>query len=157
VKKLKVGNGLEPDTDLGPMIDENSMNNFLQYIDDAVSKGGKLVHGGKRLSDGKYEKGYFVSPAVIMAAISAFNTMEEVVEKANATEHGLAAYIYTQSTKTAFLAAEQIEAGTIGINDDVPSTTIAPFGGFKQSGLGRECGQEGIEAFMEVKHISIVL
>jgi len=174
VKRLKVGNGLEPDTDLGPMIDENSMNKFLRYVDDAVSKGGKLVYGGKRLSDGKYKKGYFASPAVItgakenmacmceetfgpLAAISAFNTMEEVVEKANATEHGLAAYIYTESTKTAFLAAEQIEAGTIGINDDVPSTTIAPFGGFKQSGLGRECGQEGIEAFMEVKHISIVL
>lgn len=174
VKKLKIGNGLDPETDLGPMIDESSLNKFLRHVNDAVNEGGELLFGGKRLTDSEYAKGFFVSPAVItnvkdemlcmqaetfgpLAAITSFRTVEEVVEKANATIYGLSAYLYTTNLKTAFIVGEQLEAGTIGINDDVPSTTIAPFGGMKQSGLGRECGQEGLEAFLETKHISIIL
>jgi succinate-semialdehyde dehydrogenase/glutarate-semialdehyde dehydrogenase len=174
VKKLKQGNGLTGDTDVGPMVDQDGMNHCLSIIDDAVKKGGKLLHGGKRATDGELAKGYFIMPTVLsdvteemrcmreeifgpIAPISAFSTMEEVIEKANATEYGLSAYIYTTNLKTAFLASEQVEAGTIGVNDDVPSTTIAPFGGFKQSGFNRECGREGLEAFTELKHISMVL
>jgi succinate-semialdehyde dehydrogenase/glutarate-semialdehyde dehydrogenase len=92
-----------------------------------------------------------------LAPIAVFKAFDEVIEKANNTEYGLSAYAYTSSLTTAFQVGEALEAGTIGINDEVPSTTIAPFGGFKQSGLGRECGQEGLEAFLETKHISIVL
>ncbi len=174
VKKIKVGNGLNNDTELGPMIDKKSVEKFIQHVDDSVKKGGKLLYGGKRLTTGDYANGNFVEPAVIsevkdnmlcmcdetfgpLAPITTFETFDEVMERANATQFGLSAYLYTQNLSTAFKAGEALEAGTIGINDDVPSTTIAPFGGMKQSGLGRECGQEGLEAFLETKHMSMVI
>lgn len=174
VKKIKVGNGLKNDTELGPMVDKKSVEKFVQHVDDSVKEGGKLQFGGKRITTGEYAKGNFVEPTVIsevkdnmlcmcdetfgpLAPITTFETFEEVMERANATQFGLSAYLYTQSLSTAFKAGEELEAGTVGINDDVPSTTIAPFGGMKQSGLGRECGQEGIEAFLETKHMSMVI
>jgi len=174
VKKIKVGNGLKENSELGPMIDKKSVEKFINHVEDSVKKGGKLLYGGKRIVTGEYEKGNFVEPTVIsevndnmlcmcdetfgpLAPITTFETFEEVMERANATQFGLSAYLYTQSLSTAFKAGEALEAGTIGINDDVPSTTIAPFGGVKQSGLGRECGQEGLEAFLETKHISMVI
>ena len=92
-----------------------------------------------------------------LAPVATFETFDEVMERANKTQFGLSAYVFTQNIETAFRAGEALEAGTIGINDDVPSTTIAPFGGMKQSGQGRECGQEGLDAFLETKHISILL
>ncbi|MHB8336284.1 MAG: NAD-dependent succinate-semialdehyde dehydrogenase [Ignavibacteriaceae bacterium] len=174
VKKIKVGNGLKEDSELGPMVDKKSVEKFINHVEDSVKKGGKLLYGGKRIVTGEYAKGNFVEPTVIsevrdnmlcmcdetfgpLAPITTFETFEEVMERANATQFGLSAYLYTQSLSTAFKAGEALEAGTIGINDDVPSTTIAPFGGVKQSGLGRECGQEGLEAFLETKHISMVI
>jgi succinate-semialdehyde dehydrogenase/glutarate-semialdehyde dehydrogenase len=174
VQKLKQGNGLTPGIDVGPMVDEDSMNHCLSIIDDAVKNGAKLEFGGQRAMEGELKKGYFITPTVLtnvsedmrcmreeifgpVAPISPFKTLDEVIEKANNTEYGLSAYVYTTSLRNAFLASEKIEAGTIGVNDDVPSTTIAPFGGFKQSGFNRECGREGLEAFTEVKHIAMVL
>lgn len=174
VKMIKVGNGLNKDTELGSMIDKKSVDKFLQHIDDAVSKGGKILCGGKKITTGELAKGNFVEPTVItgindnmlcmreetfgpLAPISTFDILDEVIERANATDFGLSAYIYTQSLSTAFKAGEMLEAGTVGINDDVPSNIIAPFGGMKQSGLGRELGLEGLEAFMETKHMSIVI
>lgn len=174
VKKIKVGNGLKEDIDLGPMVDKKSVEKFILHVEDAIKKGGKLQCGGKRIATGEYAKGNFVEPTVIsevrdnmlcmcdetfgpLAPITTFETFEEVMERANATQFGLSAYLYTQSLSTAFKAGEELEAGTIGINDEVPSTTIAPFGGMKQSGLGRECGQEGLEAFLETKHMSMVI
>jgi len=174
VKELKQGNGLTPGMNVGPMVDEKSINHCLSIIEDAVQKGAKLEFGGERAMAGDLGKGYFITPTVLtdvsedmrcmreeifgpVAPISSFKTLDEVIEKANNTEYGLSAYIYTRSLKNAFLASEQIEAGTIGVNDDVPSTTIAPFGGFKQSGFNRECGREGLEAFTELKHVSMVL
>ena len=174
VKKIKVANGLSTDTDLGPMIDKKAVDKFLQHVEDSVRQGGRLLYGGKRITTGPYSKGNFVEPTVIsevkdnmlcmcdetfgpLAPITTFDSFDEVMERANATQFGLSAYLYTQSLSTAFKAGEALEAGTIGINDDVPSTTIAPFGGMKQSGLGRECGLEGLEAFLETKHMSIVL
>ncbi|MDE3058228.1 MAG: NAD-dependent succinate-semialdehyde dehydrogenase [Bacteroidota bacterium] len=174
VKNIKVGNGLKPETELGPMVDKKSVEKFLRHVDDAVKKGGTLLCGGKRMSAGEFAKGNFVEPTVIsdvkdtmlcmcdetfgpLAPIAAFEKFDEVIERANATHFGLSAYLYTRSLSTAFKASEALEAGTVGVNDDVPSTTIAPFGGMKQSGLGRECGQEGLEAFLETKHISMVV
>lgn len=174
VKTIKVGNGLKPETDLGPMIDKKSVEKFLRHVEDAAENGGKVLCGGKKLSGNEFAKGNFVEPTVIsevndtmlcmcdetfgpLAPIATFETFDEVIERANATQFGLSAYLYTQSLSTAFKAGEALEAGTIGVNDDVPSTTIAPFGGMKQSGLGRECGQEGLEAFLETKHISMVI
>ena len=174
VKKMKVGNGLDKETELGPLVDKSSVDKFLEYVNDASSKGAKILYGGKKLDKGEFAKGNFVEPTVMtnvaenmmcmseeifgpLAPIAVFKAFDEVIEKANNTEYGLSAYAYTSSLTTAFQVGEALEAGTIGINDEVPSTTIAPFGGFKQSGLGRECGQEGLEAFLETKHISIVL
>ena len=174
VKKLKVGNGLNQDTDLGPLVDTKSVEKFLQHVDDSIKKGGKLLYGGKKIETGDLAKGNFVEPTVIsevkddmlcmcdetfgpLAPVTTFETFDEVMEKANATHFGLSAYVFTQNLSTAFKAGEALEAGTIGINDDVPSTTIAPFGGMKQSGIGRECGKEGLEAFLETKHLSIVI
>lgn len=174
IKKIKVGNGLDMATELGPMVDKKSIEKFMQHVEDAVKKGARLLYGGKRILEGEFGKGNFVEPALItgvrddmlcmceetfgpMAPLSTFETFDEVIKRANNTEYGLSAYLYTTSLKTAFEAGEALEAGTIGVNDEVPSTTIAPFGGFKQSGLGRECGQEGLEAFLETKHISMVL
>jgi succinate-semialdehyde dehydrogenase/glutarate-semialdehyde dehydrogenase len=174
VKKIKVGNGLNQDTDLGPLVDKKSVEKFLQHVDDSIKKGGKLLYGGKKIKNGDLAKGNFVEPTVIcevkdnmlcmcdetfgpLAPVTTFETFDEVMVRANATHFGLSAYVFTQNLNTAFKAGEALEAGTIGINDDVPSTTIAPFGGMKQSGIGRECGKEGLEAFLETKHMSIVI
>jgi succinate-semialdehyde dehydrogenase/glutarate-semialdehyde dehydrogenase len=174
VKKIKVGNGLNQDTDLGPLVDKKSVEKFFQHVDDSIKKGGKLLYGGKKIKNGDLAKGNFVEPTVIsevkdnmlcmcdetfgpLAPVTTFETFDEVMVRANATHFGLSAYVFTQNLNTAFKAGEALEAGTIGINDDVPSTTIAPFGGMKQSGIGRECGKEGLEAFLETKHMSIVI
>ncbi|HTR81087.1 MAG TPA: NAD-dependent succinate-semialdehyde dehydrogenase [Bacteroidota bacterium] len=174
VKNIKVGNGLRQETDLGPLVDKKAVEKFLRHVDDATDKGGTLLSGGKRMTVGEFGKGNFVEPTVIsgakddmlcmcdetfgpLAPIATFTTFDEVIERANATPFGLSAYVYTRNLSLAFKAGEMLEAGTVGVNDDVPSTTIAPFGGMKQSGLGRECGTEGLDAFLETKHISMVL
>jgi succinate-semialdehyde dehydrogenase/glutarate-semialdehyde dehydrogenase len=174
VGEIRVGNGLDEQTDLGPLIDAEAVDKFLAHVGDAVGRGAGLVCGGDRITDGDLGKGSFVRPTILsgvkddmlctceetfgpLAPVSSYGTLDEVIERANNTPYGLAAYVYTTSLRTGFRLAESLEAGTVGVNDDVPSTTIAPFGGMKQSGLGRECGSEGLEAFQETKHVSIVL
>ena len=168
VKRLKVGNGLEDGVEIGPMIDEKALGDALALIDDARHHGAKVLAGGQRAG----EKGSYLEPTVLVdlsdktrcmqeeifapiAAVAVFDTEEEVIAKANDTEYGLAAYVFTSSIDRAFRVAEKLEAGTVGVNDPVPSTSNAPFGGFKQSGWGRELGSEGLEMYMETKHISI--
>lgn len=168
VKQLKVGSGLDEGMDIGPMIDDKALNDALALIDDALSHGAKVLIGGERGG----EVGSYLEPTVLVdlseetrcmkeeifapiAAISVFDTEEEVIARANDTEYGLAAYVFTASIDRAFRVAEKLEAGTVGVNDPVPSTSNAPFGGFKQSGWGRELGSEGLEMYMETKHISI--
>lgn len=90
-----------------------------------------------------------------VAPICRFESEQEAVRRANDTEYGLAAYAYTRDTGRAMRLGERLEAGTVGINDAVPSTSICPFGGMKQSGVGRELGQEGLDAFLETKHVSM--
>ena len=174
VRNVKVGNGFEEGVDLGPLIDGESVAKYEEHVADVTAKGGRIAFGGGRLTSGEFSKGFFVEPCVAvdvsdnaycmcdetfgpLAPIVRFDTVEEVIRRANDTPYGLSAYIYTQSLATAFTVGEALDAGTVAVNDDVPSTTIAPFGGFKQSGLGRECGTEGIEAFMETKHMSVRL
>jgi succinate-semialdehyde dehydrogenase/glutarate-semialdehyde dehydrogenase len=168
VQELKVGSGLEPGIDIGPMIDEGALGGALSFIEEAVGEGAKVLTGGKRYGD----KGNFLTPTVLVdlpegakcqsdeifapiAAIYSFDTEEEVVARANDTEFGLAAYAFTTDLNRAFRVSEALEAGTVGINDPVPSTSNCPFGGFKQSGWGRELGSEGLDAYLETKHISI--
>jgi succinate-semialdehyde dehydrogenase/glutarate-semialdehyde dehydrogenase len=156
VKALKVGNGLEAGVDIGPMIDAKALAAALAFVDDAVAGGAKVLAGGRRHGD----KGNFLQPTVLVdvagdskclreeifapiAVVLPFDTEEQVLALANDTEFGLAAYAFTSDLNRAFRVGEKLEAGTVGINDPVPSTSNCPFGGFKQSGWGRELGSEG--------------
>ncbi len=167
-KRLKVGNGLEEGVDIGALVNEGALAGALRFIDDAVNRGARVLCGGKRWGS----RGNFLEPAVIadvpdtalcargeifapVAAVYPFDSEEEGIARANATEFGLAAYAYTGNLNRAIRLAEKLEAGSIGLNDAVPTTSNCPFGGFKQSGWGRELGSEGLDAFLETKHISI--
>ncbi|HEY1649371.1 MAG TPA: NAD-dependent succinate-semialdehyde dehydrogenase [Terracidiphilus sp.] len=169
VKKLKTAPGLEAGVDVGPLINQQALDSALAQIEDAVQHGGKVICGGKRMAGAS---GYFLEPTVIdgvektslcmreetfapVAPITTFETEEEAIELANNSEYGLSAYAMTRDLARMFRLAERIEAGTLGINDGAPTTSQSPFGGMKQSGWGRELGSEGLDAFLETKHVSI--
>lgn len=169
VQKLKTGHGLEPGVDVGPVINQQALDSALAQIQDAVAHGGKLICGGKRQAG---TKGFFLEPTVIdgvkepalcmqeetfapVAPIAIFETEDEAILLANASEYGLSAYAMTRDMARTMRLAERIEAGTLGINDGAPTTSQSPFGGVKQSGWGRELGTEGLDAFLETKHVSI--
>lgn len=168
VRSLKVGMYDEPDVDIGPLIEEAAVSRVTSHIDDAVGRGARLLCGGGRMD----RAGYFVEPTVLadvpgdalcmreetfgpLAPMAAFETEEEAIRLANGTECGLSAYAFTRDAARLFRLAESIEAGMIGINDGVPTTSNAPFGGVKFSGWGRELASEGIDAFLDTKHVSI--
>lgn len=167
VEALKVGNGLEEGVDIGPLIDDDALSKVERHIEDAQIRGGE-VHGGEVLD------GLFIRPAVIryanedmlcmneetfgpVAPIATFDSLDEVIKRANNTPFGLAAYLFTQDINEAVYLAESLEYGIVGVNDGLPSTPQAPFGGWKESGLGREGGHHGIEEFLEIKYISLGL
>lgn len=171
VKALKVGDGFEPDVAIGPLIDEAAVAKASQHVEDAVKRGARLLCGGRRLAN---RSGFFFEPAVLadvsadalcsceetfgpIAPVSSFDTEAEAIARANASDFGLSAYAFTRDLSRAFRLMESLEAGTIGLNDGVPTATQAPFGGVKMSGWGRELGQEGMESFLETKHVSIGL
>jgi succinate-semialdehyde dehydrogenase/glutarate-semialdehyde dehydrogenase len=167
--RLKIGPGLEEGVEIGPLIDAPALENALAHIDDASSRGARLLCGGKRWEGAR---GYFLEPTVLtdvpenarcmceetfapVVPVCVFDTEAEVIQKANATPYGLAAYAFTRDLSRSWRLAEALEAGTIGINETVPATSQCPFGGLKQSGWGRELGMEGIDAYLETKHISL--
>ncbi len=167
---MKFGDGLEPGVEIGPLIDEAGLAKAMAHVEDAVARGARLLCGGGRGG----ERGYFIEPTVLVdvpadalcmgeetfapvAALAPFDTEEEAIERANDSLYGLSAYAFTGSLDRAFRLMESLEAGTIGINDGVPSTSNCPFGGVKQSGWGRELGSEGLDAFLETKHVSLGL
>lgn len=167
VKALKVGNGLEEGMDVGALVNQQALDEALRHINDAVEKGAKVLCGGKRSG----EKGFFLQPTVLagvpdqaccmteetfapVAPVAKFETEEEGLNRANNSIYGLSAYAFTANLDRAFRVMENLEAGTIGMNEGAPSTSNAPFGGVKQSGWGRELGSEGLEAFLETKHVS---
>lgn len=167
---LKTGDGLEEGVQIGPLINEEGLNKALEHIQDATRRGARILCGGKRLN----RKGWFLEPTVLadvpaealcmseetfapVAAVSAFDTEQEAIERANASPYGLSAYAFTRDLQRAFRLMESLEAGTIGLNDGVPTTSQCPFGGAKQSGWGRELGIEGLEAFLETRHVSLGL
>jgi succinate-semialdehyde dehydrogenase/glutarate-semialdehyde dehydrogenase len=166
VRKLRVGNGLESDVQLGPLIDDAAVEKVEEHIADAVAQGATLLHGGKRHSLG----GRFFEPTVVggattrmalsseetfgpLAPLFRFEKDEDAFEIANATEFGLAAYLYSRDAARIWRASAAIESGMIGINCGLISNEVAPFGGVKQSGLGREGSHYGIEEFLEVKYL----
>jgi succinate-semialdehyde dehydrogenase/glutarate-semialdehyde dehydrogenase len=171
-KQLKLGNGLDAGVEIGPMFEERAMTNTLALIDDAKKCGAKVLTGGKR-SD-RFERGYFFEPTVLtnlsgdskimteepfapVMPLLDFSKLDDVIRAANNTRYGLAAYVFTNDLTVAWRMAEGLEAGIIGINDPVPATPQCPFGGMKESGLGRELGHEGLEAYLETKYISFKL
>ncbi len=166
VAQLKVGNGLEEGVQQGPLINEQALNKVEQHIEDAVSKGATIVQGGKRHALG----GTFFQPTVLtnittdmlvakeetfgpVAPLFKFDTEEQAIAMANDTEFGLAAYFYSRDIGRVWRVAEALEYGMVGINEGLISNEVAPFGGVKSSGIGREGSQYGIEEFLEIKYL----
>jgi succinate-semialdehyde dehydrogenase/glutarate-semialdehyde dehydrogenase len=165
---LNVGDGLDPRSQVGALIDAEAVAKAEEHVKDAVSGGARLLCGGKRIRGA----GFFFEPTVLadvppgalckheetfapIAPVSAFDREADVIEQANSSPYGLSAYAFTRDLGRMFRVAETLEAGIMGINDGLPTTTQAPFGGVKQSGWGRELGIEGMDAFLETKHVSI--
>jgi succinate-semialdehyde dehydrogenase / glutarate-semialdehyde dehydrogenase len=166
VGKLKVGDGLKGETSQGPLIDMKAVAKVEEHIADAVKKGAKVIAGGKRHELG----GSFFQPTVLanvntqmavareetfgpVAPLFRFTTDEEAVQMANDTEFGLAAYFFSRDLGRVWRTAEQLEYGIVGINTGIISTEVAPFGGVKESGIGREGSKYGIEDFLEIKYL----
>jgi succinate-semialdehyde dehydrogenase/glutarate-semialdehyde dehydrogenase len=169
---LKMGNGLDAGVEVGPMFEKKAMQQTVDLVEDARKHGAKVLTGGKR-SD-RFPKGYFFEPTVLTQVPDAakmlveepfapvmplleFKNIDDVLRAANNTRYGLAAYVFTNDLTTAWKMAEGLEAGIIGINDPVPATPQCPFGGMKESGLGRELAHEGLEAYLETKYVSFRL
>ena len=166
VGKLKVGNGFETDVTQGPLIDLKAVEKVEEHIADAVKKGAKVAFGGKRHTLG----GSFFEPTVLtgvttemmvareetfgpLAPLFKFKTEEEAIRMANDTEFGLAAYFYSRDVGRVWRVAEGLEYGIVGINEGLISTEVAPFGGVKESGVGREGSYHGIEDYLEIKYL----
>src|SRR5579871_2436728 len=166
VGKLKVGDGLKGETQQGPLIDMKAVQKVEEHIADAVKKGAKVMMGGKRHSLGQS----FFEPTILanvtpqmavareetfgpVAPLFRFSTDEDAVRLANDTEFGLASYFYSRDIGRVWRVAEQLEYGIVGINTGIISTEVAPFGGIKESGIGREGSKYGIEDFLEIKYL----
>ena len=164
---LKVGNGLEDGVDIGPLVEEKALDKVAELVDEAVSAGAHVVTGGKRVEG----DGFFYEPTVLtnipadvainreeifgpVAPIYTFDSEDEAIEMANATEFGLSSYLYTENLEKALRLSEQIEAGMVGLNTGLVSNPAAPFGGVKESGLGREGSQFGIDEYLEIKYVA---
>jgi succinate-semialdehyde dehydrogenase/glutarate-semialdehyde dehydrogenase len=167
---MKVGRGTEDGVEVGPLIDDAQRSKVAELVDDAAGKGAKVVVGGAPL-DGA---GYFYEPTVLgdvpqearllkeeifgpVAPVKGFASEEEAIAAANDTEYGLVSYVFTRDLKRALRVCEALETGMIGLNQGMVSNAGAPFGGVKQSGIGREGGNEGIEEFLETKYVAVNL
>ncbi|QLF94249.1 NADP-dependent succinate-semialdehyde dehydrogenase [Pseudomonas sp. ABC1] len=170
VAKLRVGNGLEAGVTTGPLIDEKAVAKVREHIDDAVTRGARVVSGGKSHALG----GGFFEPTILadvpsdalvareetfgpLAPLFRFNDEDEVIAQANDTEFGLASYFYARDLSRVFRVAEALEYGMVGINTGLISNEVAPFGGIKASGLGREGSKYGIEDYLEIKYLCLGL
>jgi len=155
--------------EIGPLINRQALELALEHIRQAVEGGAKVLCGGCRWESGE---GFFLEPTILanvppdalcmreetfapVAPVSVFDDEAEAIRQANATPYGLAAYAFSRDLSRVWRLAESLEAGTIAINDPVPATSPCPFGGLKQSGWGRELGTEGLDAFLETKHVSL--
>ena len=168
VSKLKVGDGFDPKTALGPLIDFNAVKKVNSHIEDAISKGAETVYCG---NDSEAD-GNFINPTILtgvkknmrvateetfgpLAPLFEFSTVKEVIELANDTIFGLASYFYAKDLSRVYEVAEALEYGIVGVNTGIISTELAPFGGVKQSGIGREGSHYGIDEFMEMKYVCL--
>jgi betaine-aldehyde dehydrogenase len=168
-KELVIGDPMRKDTDIGPMVSADQRQKVTDQVEAAVSAGAEVVLGG---GDGGQATGHFYAPAVVVGAsaetellceetfgpvapIVRVKSLDEAIELANSTRFGLGANVYTQDFRTILRCMREIRAGTVWFNDPLTDNDAGPFGGFKQSGLGRELGREGLEAFQETKHVHI--
>ncbi|MGZ5073215.1 MAG: aldehyde dehydrogenase family protein, partial [Usitatibacter sp.] len=168
VRALKVGKGTDPGVILGPLIDDAAMAKVEEHVADALAKGAKVALGGKRHALG----GRFYEPTILtgvtkemkvaieetfgpVAPLFRFKDEADVIAQANDTEFGLASYFYARDLGRVWRVAEALEAGIVGVNTGLISTEVAPFGGVKQSGLGREGSKYGIDDFLQIKYVSM--
>ena len=159
---------MEQANDIGPLIDHTAVERAAEHVRDAAQGGARVLCGGSAIRG----PGHFFEPTVLaevprgslcmfeetfapIAPVCVFDREEEAIELANGSTQGLAAYVFTRNLPRAFRLMDALEAGIISMNDGMPTTSQAPFGGMKQSGWGRELGIEGLDAFMETKHVSI--
>ena len=172
VNKLKVAPGFEPGAQIGPLINSEILEKVDALVQGAVKDGARVAAGGRRLGNGAFSTGLYYAPTVLtqvreemavakeeifgpVAPLMTFKDEAEVIQRSNNTTFGLAAYFYTRDLRRAIRVAEALEYGMVGVNDATGYTHEIPFGGFKESGLGREGGKQGIEEYMEVKSISV--
>jgi len=170
VKTAKVGNGFEDGVNQGPLIEEAALEKVQRHVQDAVSKGGRIVAGGQRLS--RLGSGQFFEPTVVadasagmlcareetfgpFAPVFRFQTEQEAIDAANATEFGLASYFYSRDVGRIFRVGEALEYGMVGVNVGILATEHVPFGGVKQSGLGREGSHHGMDDYVEIKYLCV--
>jgi acyl-CoA reductase-like NAD-dependent aldehyde dehydrogenase len=168
-KSLVIGDPMQSDTDIGPMVSSNQRRKVADQVEAAVGAGAEVVVGG---GSGGQERGHFFAPAVVtgapaetdllreetfgpVAPLVRVGSLDEAIELANSTPYGLGANIYTEDFKTILRCMREVKAGTVWFNDPLTDNDAGPFGGYKQSGLGRELGREGLEAFQETKHVHI--
>jgi succinate-semialdehyde dehydrogenase/glutarate-semialdehyde dehydrogenase len=174
VARLAVGPGFEPGVVVGPLINEEARKQTHDLVEDAVAAGARVATGGRALTEGPLARGYFYAPTVLLdvedgmrvcreeifgpvAPVLTFATEAELIARANDTEYGLAAYLYARDLGRVTRVAEALDYGLVGVNDSGGYTHEVPFGGFKESGLGREGGREGIHEYMETKSVVVNL
>ena len=166
VRSLKVGNGFEAGVQVGPLIDEQALAKVERHVADALARGARVVTGGARQSDRFYTPTVLADVTAQMACareetfgpvapVFRFDTEQEVVERANATEFGLASYFYSRDIGRIFRVGEALEYGMVGVNTGLISTAEVPFGGVKQSGLGREGARQGVDDYVELKYLCL--
>jgi succinate-semialdehyde dehydrogenase/glutarate-semialdehyde dehydrogenase len=168
VGRLKAGSGLDSNSSIGPLVDQAAVDKVDRQVRDALEKGATVVAGGRRLTEGGLDKGHFYAPTILsgitpemriyreetfgpVAAVAAYDNEADLLAMANDTHYGLAAYVYTRDLATAMRYFEGLNFGIIGINDINPTSASAPFGGMKESGLGREGATEGIFEYLDTK------
>jgi succinate-semialdehyde dehydrogenase/glutarate-semialdehyde dehydrogenase len=168
VSAMRAGSGFDPAVRIGPLVNEAALGKIDRQVRDAIEKGAQLIAGGRRLIEDGLERGHFYAPTILnqvtadmaiyreetfgpVAPIILYDDEDELLAMANDTDYGLAAYVYTRDLQTAFKFFEGLHFGIVGINDINPTSAAAPFGGMKESGLGREGAIEGIEEYLETK------
>jgi succinate-semialdehyde dehydrogenase / glutarate-semialdehyde dehydrogenase len=174
LSKMAAGSGLQDGVQIGPLIDGDAMERMQRQVDDALAKGAKLVTGGQRLTGDGLGSGWFYAPTVLsdvtedmviyreetfgpIAPVIVFDDEAEVIRMANDTHYGLASYVYTNDLSRAFRVAEALKFGMVGINDINPTSAAAPFGGVKESGLGREGAREGLHEYLDTKLVGLAI
>ena len=170
---IKVGNPLDETVRVGPLIDQAGLEKVERHLADALAHGAKVLIGGKRMTDGEFGKGFFFQPTVLVQVkpdtlimreetfgpivpVVSFKNEDEVVSAANALPQGLAAYFYSKDTSRCARLIERLHYGVVGVNDSMPGAPYVPFGGIKQSGIGKEGGRMGLEEYLDTKLVSMV-